>query len=99
MSKWIALGAAAALLTGITIASAQTSSTPGAGSPGQDQSGATAAGSDKTGGQPNVKDKPPSQTTGQAPAQGPKKAPSPDDKNSIHQSSGDRNSRDLPKQQ
>jgi hypothetical protein len=99
MTKWIALGAAAALITGISIASAQTASTPGAGSPGQDQSGATATGSAQTPGQPKVKDKPPSQnTTGAAPKMGPPKAPSASDKNSIHQSGGDRDSRGLPKQ-
>jgi hypothetical protein len=60
MKKWIALGAAAALFTGMTIANAQTSSTPGAGSPGQDQSGTTASGSASTPGTPKTKDQPPS---------------------------------------
>ena len=96
--QWIALGAAVALITGISIASAQTKSTPGAGSPGQDESGATAAGSAQTPGQPKVKDQPPSQTTGAAPKMGAPKAPSASDKNSIHQSTGDRDSRGLPKQ-
>lgn len=98
MSKWIALGAAAALMMGISMASAQTASTPGAGSPGQDQSGASAAGSEQTPGQAKVKDKPPSQTTGAAPKMDAPKAPAASDKNSIHQSGGDRNSRGLPKQ-
>jgi len=98
MSKWIALGAAAVLIMGMSIAGAQTKSTPGAGSPGQDQSGAAAAGSAQTPGQAKVKDKPPSQTTGAAPTMGVPKAPSASDKNSIHQSAGERYSRGLPKQ-
>ena len=98
MSKWIALGAAAALMTSISIASAQTAATPGAGSPGQDQSGSTAAGDPKTPGQAQTKDQPPSVTTGAAPKAGAPKAPSATDKNSIHQSGGDRDSRGLPKQ-
>lgn len=96
MSKWIAMGAAAALLMGVSIAGAQT---PGAGTPGQDQSGATAAGSAQTPGQAKTKDKPPSVTTGTAaPKMGAPKAPTAADKNSIHQSVGDRDSRGLPKQ-
>lgn len=98
MNKWIALGAAAALMTGISIAGAQTKSTPGAGSPGQDESGATAAGSAQTPGQAKTKDKPPSVTTGAGPKMGAPKAPSASDKNSIHQSAGERDSRGLPKQ-
>jgi hypothetical protein len=98
MSKWIALGAAAALMMGISIAGAQTKGTPGAGSPGQDQSGATAAGSAQTPGQAKTKDKPPSVTTGAGAQTGAPKAPSASDKNSIHQSTGDRDSRGLPKQ-
>jgi len=98
MNKWITLGAAAALMAGISIAGAQTKSTPGAGSPGQDESGATAAGSAQTPGQAKTKDKPPSVTTGAAPKMGAPKAPSVSDKNSIHQSAGERDSRGLPKQ-
>jgi len=98
MSKWIAMGAAAALIAGISIANAQTASTPGAGSPGQDQSGATAAGDTKTPGQAKSKDQPPSATTGAAPKAGAPKAPSVTDKNTIHQSGGDRDSRGGPKQ-
>lgn len=98
MNKWKLLGAAAALIAGLSIANAQSPSTPGAGSAGQDQSGATSAGSTQTPGVPKVQDKPPSQqTTGTAPKQGPVKAPSASDKNSIHQSAGDRDSRGLPK--
>jgi hypothetical protein len=62
----------------MSIASAQTAGTPGAGSPGQDQSGATAAGSAHTPGQSNVKDKPPSQTSGAAPKASAPTAPSSD---------------------
>src|SRR5262245_46940317 len=40
MKKLIAMGAALALLGGVTVASAQSSGTPGAGSAGQDQRGA-----------------------------------------------------------
>jgi hypothetical protein len=98
MSKLITLGAAVALIAGLSIANAQTASTPGAGSAGQDQSGATASGTAQTPGQPKVMDKPPSQTTGAAPSHGPVKAPSATDKMSIHQSGGDRDSRGLPKQ-
>ena len=99
MSKLIAFGAAAALIAGLSIANAQSPSTPGAGSAGQDQSGATSAGSTQTPGQPKTMDKPPSQqTTGTAPKPGPVKPPSAMDKNSIHQSAGDRDSRGLPKQ-
>jgi hypothetical protein len=103
MNKWIAMGAAAALMMGVSVASAQmknspNAGTPGAGSAGQDQSGATAAGSAQTPGQAKTKDKPPSVTTGTAPKAGAPKAPSISDKNSIHQSTGDRDSRGLPKQ-
>jgi hypothetical protein len=99
MTKWKLLGAATALIAGLSIANAQSPSTPGAGSSGQDQSGATSAGSTQTPGQPKVMDKPPSQqTTGASPSHGPVKAPTAADKNSIHQSGGDRDSRGLPKQ-
>jgi hypothetical protein len=98
MKKWIAMSAAAALLAGITAASAQSPSTPGAGSPGQDQRGADQAGAKKTPGQPTTKDAPPEQTTGVAPRAGAPKAPSMGDKESIHQSAGDRDSRGTPKQ-
>ena len=99
MKKFIAMGAALALLGGVTVANAQTSSTPGAGSAGQDQRGADKAGSVKqTPAQKSEKDAPPSTaTTGAAPS-GAAKAPSMNDKNSIHQSTGDRDSRDFPKQ-
>jgi hypothetical protein len=73
MSKWIALGAAAALAASVTMASAQNTSTPGAGAPGQNQAGAD---QEKSPGQPYVKDTPPSITTGQtAPAAGAVKRP------------------------
>ena len=96
-TKWIALGAALALATGVTMATAADTSTPGAGSPGQNQAGGD---QEKNAGQPAVKDTPPSVTTGQAPAKAPvQKTPTVKDKNSIHQSHGDRDSRGLPKQQ
>jgi hypothetical protein len=98
MKTWIAMGAAAALLTGVTIASAQNASTPGAGSAGQDQRGADMEGSAKTPGTPKVKDAPPSTTTGAAPAARAPKAPGMEDKSSIHQSTGDRDSRGGPKE-
>jgi hypothetical protein len=98
MKKWIAMSAAAALLAGVTAASAQSPSTPGAGSPGQDQRGADQAGAKKTPGEPTTKDAPPEQTTGVAPRAGVPKAPSMSDKDSIHQSAGDRDSRGTPKQ-
>jgi len=98
MSKWIAMGAALALLGGVTVASAQSPSTPGAGSPGQDQRGAEKEGAVKQSpAQKSEKDAPPSTaTTGQG-SMGAPKAPSATDKNSIHQSAGDRDSRDFPK--
>jgi hypothetical protein len=98
MKKWIAMSAAAVLLAGVTAASAQSPATPGAGSPGQDQRGADQAGAKKTPGQPMTKDAPPEQTSGAAPRSGPAKPPSMSDKNSIHQSTGDRDSRGTPKQ-
>jgi hypothetical protein len=98
MSKWIAVGAALALLTGVTVASAQSSSTPGAGSAGQDQRGADKAGGIKQGpAEKSEKDAPPSTATTGAGSSGAPKAPSMDDKSSIHQSAGDRDSRDFPK--
>jgi hypothetical protein len=98
MSKWIAMGAALALLGGVTVASAQSPSTPGAGSAGQDQRGADKAGAVKQGpAQKSEKDAPPSTATTGAGSTGAAKAPSMSDKNSIHQSAGDRDSRDLPK--
>jgi hypothetical protein len=99
MSKWIAMGAALALLGGVTVASAQSSSTPGAGSAGQDQRGGDKAGDVKQGpAQKSEKDAPPSTATTGAGSSGAPKAPSMEDKNSIHQSTGDRDSRGLPKQ-
>jgi hypothetical protein len=99
MSKWIAMGAALALLGGMTVASAQSSSTPGAGSAGQDQRGGDKAGDVKQGpAQKSGKDAPPSTATTGAGSSGAPKAPSMEDKNSIHQSTGDRDSRGLPKQ-
>src|SRR5690242_21733927 len=99
MKKLIAMGAALALLGGVTVANAQTSSTPGAGAAGQDQRGADKSGDVKQGpAQKSEKDAPPSTaTTGQG-SMGAPKAPSAADKNSIHQSTGDRDSRDYPKQ-
>jgi hypothetical protein len=94
MKTWIAMGAAAALLAGVTVASAQNAGTPGAGSAGQDQRGGDM---EKTPGTPKVKDAPPSATTGAAAPAAPAKAPSMDDKSSIHQSGGDRDSRGTPK--
>jgi hypothetical protein len=98
MRKWIAMSAAAVLLGGVAAASAQSPSTPGAGSPGQDQRGADQAGAKKTPGTPTTKDAPPEQTTGTAPRTGAPQPPSASDKNSIHQSTGDRDSRGTPKQ-
>jgi hypothetical protein len=99
MSKWIAMGAALTLLGGVTVASAQSPGTPGAGSPGQDQRGAEKAGSVKQSpAQKSEKDAPPSSATTGAGSMGTPKAPSAADKNSIHQSTGDRDSRDYPKQ-
>ena len=98
MSKWIAVGAALALLTGVTVASAQSAGTPGAGSAGQDQRGADKAGGIKQGpAEKSEKDAPPSTATTGAGPSGAAKAPSMSDKNSIHQSAGDRDSRDFPK--
>jgi hypothetical protein len=95
MKTLIAMSAAAALLAGVTIASAQTSSTPGAGSAGQDQRGGDM---EKTPGTPKVKDAPPSTaTSGAATRQGPK-VPYETDKSAVHQSGGDRDSRGTPKQ-
>ena len=99
MSKWIAMGAALALLGGVTVASAQGSGTPGAGMPGQDQRGAEKAGDVKQGpAQRSERDAPPSTATMGGGSVGTPKAPSAADKNSIHQSTGDRDSRDFPKQ-
>jgi hypothetical protein len=98
MKKWIAMSAAAALLAGVTVASAQSpTSNPGAGAAGQDQRGGDEAGAKKTPGTANTKDAPPEMTTGVAPKTGPVKAPSMSDKDSIHQSGGDRDSRGTPK--
>jgi hypothetical protein len=98
MSKWIAVGAALALLTGVTVASAQNAGTPGAGSAGQDQRGADKQGTIKQGpAQASEKDAPPSTATTGAGMSGAPKAPAMDDKSSIHQSAGDRDSRDFPK--
>jgi hypothetical protein len=97
MRKWIAMGSALALLGGVTAASAQ--GTPGAGSPGQDQRGGDKAGDVKQGpAQRSERDAPPSTATTGAGPSGAPKAPSMDDKSSIHQSPGDRDSRDFPKQ-
>ena len=99
MKKLIAMGAALALLGGVTVATAQSTSTPGAGSAGQDQRGADKAGDVKQGpAQKSEKDAPPSAATTGAGPSGAAKAPSAADKNSIHQSAGDRDSRDFPKQ-
>ncbi len=99
MKKWIAMGAALALLGGVTVASAQSTSTPGAGSPGQDQRPQDQAGRVKQGpAQSSEKDAPSSTATTGAGSMGAPKAPSAADKNTIHQSTGDRDSRDLPKQ-
>ncbi len=99
MTKWIAMGAALALLGGVTVASAQSPGTPGAGSPGQDQRGADKAGAVKQGpAQKSDKDAPPSTATTGAGPSGAANAPSMSEKNSIHQSKGDRDSRDFPKQ-
>src|SRR5262247_2676298 len=73
MKKLIAMGAALALLGGVTVANAQSSSTPGAGSAGQDQRGADKAGDVKQGpAQKSEKDAPPSTaTTGAGPTGAP----------------------------
>jgi hypothetical protein len=98
MRKLIAMGAALALLGGVTVANAQSAGTPGAGSAGQDQRGADKAGGVKQGpAEKSEKDAPPSTATTGAGPSGPAKAPSMSDKNSIHQSTGDRDSRGLPK--
>ena len=97
MKKWIAMSAAAVLLAGVTAASAQSASTPGAGAPGQDQRGGDQMGAKKTPGAAVTKDAPPEATNGAAPARGTPKLPSASDKSSIHQSSGDRDSRGTPK--
>jgi hypothetical protein len=99
MKKLIAMSAALALLGGVTVASAQSPSTPGAGSAGQDQRGADKAGGVKQApAEKSEKDAPPSTATTGAGPSGAPKAPSAADKNSIHQSTGDRDSRDYPKQ-
>src|SRR5215831_2286742 len=99
MKKWIAMGAALALLGGVTVANAQSPSTPGAGSPGQDQRPQDKAGSVKQApAEKSEKDAPPSTATTGAGQMGAPKAPSAADKNSIHQSTGDRDSRGYPKQ-
>ncbi len=99
MKKWIAMGAALALLGGVTVATAQSPSTPGAGSPGQDQRGAEKAGTPKQGAAQKLdKDAPPSTATTGAGSMGAPKAPSAADTNSIHQSKGGRDSRDFPKE-
>jgi hypothetical protein len=98
MKKLIAMSAALALLGGVSIANAQSPSTPGAGAAGQDQRGADKAGDVKQGpAQKSEKDAPPSAATTGAGPSGAPKAPSMSDKNSIHQSAGDRDSRDFPK--
>ena len=102
MRKLMTIAAASALLAGITVANAQTTnapgSTPGAGSAGQDQRGADMEGAKKTPGTPQVKDAPPS-TSGAATTLKTPKAAGPAMKNdsSIHQSTGDRDSRGGPK--
>jgi hypothetical protein len=62
MKKIIAVSTGLLLLAGMSIASAQTAGTPGAGSPGQDQRGATGQGpgAAKTPGTPPTADAPPS---------------------------------------
>jgi hypothetical protein len=99
MKKFIAMSAALALLGGVTVANAQSPSTPGAGAAGQDQRPQDQAGRVKQGpAQKSEKDAPPSTaTTGAGPSGGAKASPM-QDKNSIHQSAGDRDSRDFPKQ-
>ena len=68
MKKIFAASAGLAILAAAGIANAQTTSTPGAGSPGQDQRGDTGEGPGavKTPGTPPVADAPPS-TEGRAP--------------------------------
>ena len=102
MRKLMTIAAAGALLTGITVANAQSTSTPGAGSPGQDQRGGDMEGSKKTPGSADtrVKDAPPSTSGAAMPAPAAKpNAMAPAEKNdsSIHQSGGDRDSRGTPK--
>jgi len=102
MRKLMTIAAAGALLTGIAVANAQSTSTPGAGSPGQDQRGGDMEGSKKTPGSADtrVKDAPPS-TSGAAttaPSTRPNAmAPAEKNDSSIHQSAGDRDSRGTPK--
>ncbi len=107
MRKLMTIAAAGALLAGIAVANAQTTnapgSTPGAGSAGQDQRGGDMEGSKKTPGTPQVKDAPPSEsgsaTSGAGSTVKTPNAMAPAMKNdsSIHQSTGDRNSRGGPK--
>src|SRR5215475_8003355 len=83
MKKLIAMGAALALLGGVTVANAQTSSTPGAGSAGQDQRPQDKAGGVKQApAEKSEKDAPPSTATTGAGQMGAPKAPSAADKNS-----------------
>lgn len=100
MRKLMTIAAASALLAGITVANAQSTSTPGAGAAGQDQRGGDAEGSKKTPGSADakVKDAPPS-TSGAATTAKTPNAMAPAQKNdpSIHQSGGDRDSRGGPK--
>ena len=102
MRKLMTIAAAGALLAGIAVANAQSTktplgSTPGAGAPGQDERGGDM---EKTPGAPKVKDAPPSATSGAAPTTPAPKAAGPAMKNdsSIHQSTGDRDSRGTPKE-
>jgi hypothetical protein len=103
MKKLMITAAAGALLAGITVANAQSTSTPGAGSPGQDQRGGDMEGAKKTPGSADtrVKDAPPSSTSGAAttapPARPNAMAPAQKNDPSIHQSAGDRDSRGTPK--
>jgi hypothetical protein len=99
MKKLMAMSAALALLGGVTAAGAQGMGTPGAGSPGQDQRGGDKAGDVKQGpAQRSETDAPPSRATTGAGPSGMPRAPTMEDKNSVHQSPGDRDSRDFPKQ-
>jgi hypothetical protein len=102
MRKLMTIAAAGALLTGIAAANAQSTSTPGAGSPGQDQRGGDMEGSKKTPGSADtrVKDAPPSTSGAAMPAPSTRPntmAPAEKNDSSIHQSAGDRDSRGTPK--
>lgn len=99
MRKLTTTFAAVSILAGIAAANAQT---PGAGAPGQDQRPADQQAQPKMPGAPAAKDAPPSSgamgTTGAGPYERPSPA-SPAVRNdpSIHQSTGDRDSRGTPK--